>query len=363
MANFFGKIKDRKEQKARAAASNEMKDTVEGRIRQGVGPLTEEAKSASPGSSVREYYDIVLLAGETSEIFYSGWWLISDFYYKNRGMGKEFVVKAVAAYTALVKGYHKAGDKRPKFIEGLSGYLNADESHLLAARLQATALLEPVKALAFFKSFEKYYPKSGHCLFASEMAGIIESNQEGDLTALLAYLKGEEERLNGGFSQAKTTFLALAKGNSDHRLATNAWIKVGDLQYYQEKKYKEAIASYENAAARDGQGDDTNIVHFQIGECYRALADWEKSIESYGHYIMESEGHFRVDFAKFYMAQSHENLGHWDEATLLYQTVADMDRSYWKDKAQDRMNLILKHQQEGTLKLLADTLSARTHKS
>lgn len=363
MANFFGKIKDRKEQKARAAASNEMKDTVEGRIRQGVGPLTEESKSASLGSSVREYYEIVQLAGETSEVFYSGWWLISDFYYKNRGMGKEFVEKAVAAYTALVKGYHKAGEKRPKFVEGLSVYLNADESHLLAARLQATALLEPVKALAFFKSFEKYYPKSGHGLFASEMAGIIEANQKGDPSALLAYLKGEEQRLNGGFSEAKATFLALAKGNSDHRLATHAWIKVGDLQYYQEKNYENAIVSYENAASSEKLDEDTNIVYFQIGECYRGLANWEKSIDSYGHYIMESEGHFRVDFAKFYMAQSHENLGHWDEATLLYQTVAEMNRSYWKEKAQERMKLILKHQQEGTLNLLADTLSARTRKS
>ena len=93
MVAFFDKLTGGKEQKAKDAAHRSIQDTVEARLRSKTPPSTEEPKAASPGVSVREYFDVISGFGDSDDGLYMGWWLIGQFYDRNRGMGREFVDK------------------------------------------------------------------------------------------------------------------------------------------------------------------------------------------------------------------------------------------------------------------------------
>ena len=247
---------------------------------------------------------------------------------------------------------------RPKRIEGLSDYLNADEAQLRVGRLHSSVLMDPGKALPFFKTFKEYYPASPHADTAESLGKVIEKNMDDDPAALLAYLKAEELRVAGKGQEAKGALEALVKGSPGHPLSALAWMKIGDIQFYDEKNTDGALESYEKACSGD-TNEETCKAYYQMAECHRVQKQWKKAVESYGQYLMESGSKFRVDFAKFFMASCHEHLGHWDEACTSYEMVADMAKSYYKEKARERLVEIRRHQQAGTLHLLEKTLEVR----
>ncbi len=356
--DFFKKIREKKEEAKSQAEQKKLAAAVEKRLKSKTVPATEEPKASGPGASAREYYEYALAVKDKGEMFFAAFWLIAEFYFHNKGMGEEYVNKALTVYQQLIRAFFTSDYVRKHKAELLSEYFNADEAQLRICSLYCLDLKQPEKALPYYGNFGESFPNSKYVQYCADQNKIIKENR-GDKEALGLFLQADYEHGHQRYTQARHGFDEVVEKFPDSKLALHGKMRLGDILFFQEKDIKAAGKAYDDAVAKWGIGEHTSRALYQLGECCREGKEWEKAIEYYGQYVMDAETKFRVDFAKYYMGVCHEQLSHWDEAEAAYEGVLAMEKGYWRDKAAKRVEEIKKARQRGTLELLSETLRVR----
>ncbi len=356
--DFFKKIKAKKEEARSQAEQKNLVAIVEKRLKAKMLPAIEEPKPSEPGASAREYYEYALSAKDRSELFFVAFWLIAEFYFQNKGMGEEYVNKAVTVFQQLIRSYFTSNYSKRSKAEILGEYFNADEAQLRICSLYCLDLHQPDKALPYYGNFSESFPGSKYAQYCQDQNKVIKENLK-DKDALDIYLRADYEYGHQRYTQARDGFQEVVKKFADSKLALHAKMRLGDIFFFQEKDIKSATQEYEEVVEKWGVDELTSRAVYQLGDCYREQKEWAKAIEFYGQYIMDTGTKFRVDFAKYYMALCHEYLGHWDEAEAAYQGVLAMEKGYWLEKAAKRVEEIKDARERGTLELLSETLRVR----
>lgn len=111
--------------------------------------------------------------------------------------------------------------------------------------------------------------------------------------------------------------MCTACGQNDEHVAQG-------MQYVEENKYSDAVASFEKAKEK---GEDARKVYRGLGIAYMGLADYEKAIEAFCEALDNSNGILdSMDYdINYYLAAAYYKNGQMKEAESTYDAIIDLD--------------------------------------